>query len=900
MKPLFMLIFVILLACPCAHAAGLGFDFNGSNPPPYVTPIGDAKIAQGVLQSRSQPGWRRSGAEIGPLPVAAGGWTVAYDFRPVSLGSQTSEFVSMAPSTHWYMCYLGSDGRFRLHTKRADGWQLRTTATRPLEPGKWYHATVTLMPTTIRFVVGERGSSEVLWDSGEVAMEDIGKQTTCALADEAPDDKGQTEWDNVALQADNAQAQVELEKLARQVEAQRARKAQMAKSCEALKAAGIAIIPTPQQVTLLPGTLKVAALTITAGKAKSEAATVVQQVLQERLPALPVKIGAGGNLKLTQWTQQTPPPWRGDQGYQLNVTGKGVELLSQTPAGFFYGAQTLCQLLQGGGLRQCRITDWPDIPNRLVMVAVSQGAFQVIDTGYWKRLIRELAALKINYIMPYDEGGAFTYEKFPFLGIKGEHGQDGFTQEKGRLLSAYARAHFMQIVPQSESLGHAGNFLTHEEMKDLRENGGVFCSTNPKVFDFFADQFDELVRMFPDSRYIHVGGDEFGSGFAKCPVCKARAEEIGKPALYAEHMMKLHQLLQARHRQMMIWWHEEGFTDAAADKLAKDIVIFDWHYGNQSSYPTLQKLQDEGFRETWATPAVTRYYDATNDWDNTFGNISGFMLAAADRRVPGECTCTWVHGIWGGRNMFECNLYGVAFSGQCAWNSLACDYGDFRWRFARQWLGVPATVAPETLDQEMLQAVHAPYGSTKEQKFWNSNRVEEEMLAAPLRKTAEDIQKQPQLASQASDLLVFCQRASENLSRLNQQATRNQVSLKYFSHDVRIMRTTAQRILLTRQLLDAYEQAKRLPAAQAQAKLQPVIAGLTALVGEYKAIEQGFNDSILEAGGGRCGSGGWYPYIASGGIIFRAPQGRAEVEKEIAYLQQALQTGQLPAEAFPK
>ena len=575
-----------------------------------------------------------------------------------------------------------------------------------------------------------------------------------------------------------------------------------------------------------------------------------------------------------------------------------AEIVATAPEGFFYGAQTLCQMAQGSRrIPQGRITDWPDIPARLVMIAVSQGGFQVIDPDYWKRLIRELAAAKINYVMPYDEGGSFTYEKYPFLGVKG---QNGFTVEKGRLLSQYAREHFVRLVPQTECLGHAGNFLVHEEIKELREDGGVFCSTNPKVFAFLGDLFDELVRMFPDSRYIHVGGDEFGHGFAKCPVCKARAEQIGKPALYAEHMMRLREMLKARKREMMIWWHEEGFTDAAADKLAKDIVIFDWHYGNQSSYPTLQKLQEEGFKETWATPAVTRYYDPGNDWNNTFGNISGFMAAARQRRIPGECTCTWVQGIWGGRNLFELNLYGLVFSGQCAWNSLAGDGADFRWRFARQWFGLPATVSPETLEQQMLAAIHEPYGERKQQKFWASNRVEEELLAAPLRQTAEELAKQPTMAAEADELQAFCVRANENLAALGARATRNQVSLKYFAHDVRVMAATARRVLVTKQLVDAWAEARALPAAEARAKLRPAMEGLRALVEDYRAIEAGFADSILEAGGGRCGTGGWFPYIADGGIIFRAPQGRAEVEKELAYLEQALQAGPLPAEPFAK
>jgi len=69
-------------------------------------------------------------------------------------------------------------------------------------------------------------------------------------------------------------------------------------------------------------------------------------------------------------------------------------------------------------------------------------------------------------------------------------------------------------------------------------------------------------------------------------------------------------------------------------------------------------------------------------------------------------------------------------------------------------------------------------------------------------------------------------------------------------------------------------------------------------VEDYQQIEAAFERSIKEAGGGRCGTGGWWPYVASGGVIFRAPQGGAEVEKEIAYLEQALRADKLPSDLF--
>lgn len=886
-----------LILTAAAQAAPLGADFGDKPLPPFFIPVGETRLEAGVLRSVSQPGWNRSGLEIGPLPVEQGSWTIEYDFRPLKLGAQTAEFASSTPSTHWYMCYLAANGHFNLHTKVGTEWKQRASSTVTAEVGKWYHATVTLTRRSLRFAFREREGQESLWDSGEVAMEDTGKQTTPALVDEAPDEQSQTEWDNVTIAASDPRLQADLQKLAAEVEARRQRKAKMRETCEALKARRIALLPTPQQVDLRAGEVSFPAVTITASRDMGEA-ELVKRVLQERLPKLPVKVGPGGNLKVLRWLKRSAAPWHSLEGYRLSVSPGNIELEAYGEEGFFYGAQTLCQLWQGGTLPQCTITDWPAIPNRLCMIAVAQGGFKVIDTEYWKRLIRELSALKINYLMPYDEGGTFIYKKYPFLGIKGE---GGFTHEKSKLLSEYAREHFIQLVPQQQMLGHSGSALSHEELKDLREagNADVFCVSNPRTYEYLGDLMDELGEMFPYAKYVHVGGDEFAYNFAKCPQCQERADKIGKPALYAEHMMKLHEMLAKRRRQMMIWWHEQGYTDEAAGKLAKDIVIFDWHYGNQSSYPTLQKLQEEGFRETWATPAITRYYDPGNDWDNTFGNVSGFMLAAADRDIPGECTCTWVQGIWGGRNLFELNLYGLAFSGQCAWNPLACDYADFRWRFARQWLGITPAVAPEALEEEVRYALHTPYGTRKEQRFWANNRLaEEEIIAPSCAKVAETIAAHPEWVAEAPQLLAFCDRASVNLQKLAAQATRNQVSLKFFAHDLLVMRTAARRLLVTKQLTQSYAEAQPLPAVQAQVKLQPVIETLKQLVADYRQIEQGFADSILEAGGGPCGTGGWVPYINGGGIIFRAPQGRAELEKEIAYLQQALAAGKLPEHPF--
>jgi hypothetical protein len=618
----------------------------------------------------------------------------------------------------------------------------------------------------------------------------------------------------------------------------------------------------------------------------------VASVLKERLGISAVSAREGGIIRLRGLPPDGPPEMQGDQAYTLSVSEGRIEIGTQAPVGVFYAAQALCQL--AGERADCapvRIADWPAIENRLVMIAVTQGAFQVIDMEYWKRLIRELAAVKMTHIMAYFEGGTFVYEKYPFLADKG---RDGFTIEKGKLLSEYAKEHFIELLPQQQCLGHSGVTLLHEELANLRESGDVFCPSKPETYAFLGDLFDELCEAFPYARWTHVGGDEFAHGFAQCEACKKRAAEIGPEGLYAEHLMKLREMLAQRNRKMMIWWHEQGYTEKAADRLAKDIAIFDWHYGNQAAYPSLERLQNLGFSETWATPAITRYYDASNDWDNTFGNVSGFMKAGAERKVPGECTCTWVHGIWGGRNLFELNLYGLVFSADCAWSPLPADYADFRWRFARHWFGLQQG----DLERQVREAIHYAYGEPKEEGFWSSNRTPEEMLAAPLAKTTEEIRNRPEIVAEAQRLLGFCDRAQAVLTTWEQAATRNQVTVKYAGQDVLIHKTLATRTIAVAGLVEAWEKAKALPVEQRAAALAEPLGQLGEVVADYAAIEQGFRDSVLEAGGGECGSGGWYPFIAKGGVIFRAQEGRAEVEKQLAHIREAMAKETMPERPF--
>ena len=127
----------------------LNCDFSAAPHSPWLRAMGDAQVTDGVMGSRAQANWRRSGLCIGPLPVKGVTWTIGYDVRPVAFGSQCQEFVSESPSTHWYMVYVRPDGKLAMHT--FEGRVGRALVRQDLAPGTARRH----LGTSIRYRSGE-------------------------------------------------------------------------------------------------------------------------------------------------------------------------------------------------------------------------------------------------------------------------------------------------------------------------------------------------------------------------------------------------------------------------------------------------------------------------------------------------------------------------------------------------------------------------------------------------------------------------------------------------------------------------------------------------------------------------------------------------------------------------
>lgn len=609
----------------------------------------------------------------------------------------------------------------------------------------------------------------------------------------------------------------------------------------AMRDRGVAVIPMPQSILLDEGDLQLPPRPriVLAGHTADEdrfAAEDLADQLAERAGLKPsVAADAPGIvLELVSPTRLAVQARRLDldlpetpAGTYLVQVADTVHAWAADSDGLFYAAQTIAQLVTPDGtLPRCQIADWPAYPVRGLQYDVARG--QTVEVDWWKRVIRDLARCKLNMLVVYGEDD-YAFERYPFLGREGT-----FTPEKAKLLSEYAHRYHMQLVPQFESLGHAGAVLRHEELADLREAGGswVFCTSEPKVWEFLDNIYAELTEQFPYAEYIHVGGDEFESGFHKCERC--REKSIGE--LYAEHMNKLNALCRKHDRTMLFWPSHRGPTDELSymsvkyiDMLDKDCIPTEWIYHGPSTYPQIEQYQDLGFEDCWVSPAVVCFSRLWPDYRTTWRGIRGFHRAGHERGVKGCMTTTWE---WRNGGIVSNSLPGMFYAAECAWSLGATSVGDYLRRYAALWYGDPRPEAGEELNAAVIE----PWPREgRAAVCYNSRLISGAWSVSPRRVRLEYALKSPLLTDAAAEIIAANEQALARLESLRGHATRNADLLDYAEAVFRAYIFTGHKLQTLDEAATAWSKAAKTLAANPSAcadALTGIAADLRTLAGE--------------------------------------------------------------------
>ncbi|MER7442878.1 beta-N-acetylhexosaminidase [Micromonospora avicenniae] len=227
----------------------------------------------------------------------------------------------------------------------------------------------------------------------------------------------------------------------------------------------------------------------------------------------------------------------GQEGYQLDVTRRGVTIRANTSAGLFAGTQTLRQLLPAqieASQRQRAtwaipggsITDHPRFAYRGAMLDLARHFHTV---GEIKAYLDLLSQYKINYLhlhLTDDQGWRIQIDSWPRLTTVGGGpgtGVDGagpgyLTKADYKAVTAYAAERHITIVPEIDMPGHTNAAQsTYAELNcdgvappprtDTAVGYSSLCIDDELTYQFIEDVIRELAEITPGP-YLHIGGDE--------------------------------------------------------------------------------------------------------------------------------------------------------------------------------------------------------------------------------------------------------------------------------------------------------------------------------------------------------------------------------------------------------
>ncbi len=373
------------------------------------------------------------------------------------------------------------------------------------------------------------------------------------------------------------------------------------------------------------------------------------------------------------------------EAYELVANEKGVIISASKLGGYFYGSQTLLQLLPvdpqqtvkklmskeqiARSIPAVKIADEPTYEWRGIMLDVSR---YFMTKEYVLKYIDMMAKHKLNVFHWHlidDCGWRIEIKKYPKLTEIGAWRGEGdkrhggfYTQEEIKEVVAYAAARNIIVVPEIEVPAHTLSALaaypylgcTGKQFKVPERHSispEIYCVGRETTWKFLEDVMDEVVTLFP-CKYIHIGGDEARyQRWNKCEHCQAKmkAEGLKTPQqLQGWATTRLENYLKKHDKKILGWAEilECGVSNKAG--------IMTWHKAHHSidaakhGNPVMSslihhtyfdtpesRLPGEPPAATWLAPVTL---SAAYNWDPTPKEIRGTPAA---KNILGPNGCLW-------------------------------------------------------------------------------------------------------------------------------------------------------------------------------------------------------------------------------------------------------------------
>lgn len=356
----------------------------------------------------------------------------------------------------------------------------------------------------------------------------------------------------------------------------------------------IRLIPAPRKTDMTDARLTVAPV-YSADAVFSDAAATLADYAR-RTHGITLTEGNGG---ITFAVDAALPT----EAYVLTVTESGATVKASDVLGAQNAAVTLIQLMEKEGdgltLPAGAIEDEPACTWRTVMIDLARDWHELHVLYEYVDMCRFYKVKYLHLHFTDDQSYTLPSKAFPKLPTEGRH----YTEEEIKGVIAYAKSRGVQLIPEIDVPGHTTSFAS--AYGEIFGRDGIICLSEESMAGM-ATLFREMCKLFGDSAYIHLGGDEAAiARWTTCEKClnafrnrgvdvdQYLATEEGTKELselmYATFIKDICEVILSCGKTPVVW---EGFHKSMNHLIPKQSVIVSW----ENFYQTAPELLEAGFR----------------------------------------------------------------------------------------------------------------------------------------------------------------------------------------------------------------------------------------------------------------------------------------------------------------
>ena len=277
--------------------------------------------------------------------------------------------------------------------------------------------------------------------------------------------------------------------------------------------------------------------------------------------------------------------------YSLISGESSITLSASGHVGFVRALSTLFQIIKptedkkGISCPECTIKDRPDSEWRGLCIDLAR---QYHSMDLLLKYIDYCFILKIDRLQLHltdDESFTFPCKSFPRLVTKDR----SYTRSQLKALTERAEHLGISIVPEIDMPGHSKIFTT--EYPEVFGRQGIMAA-NDGTFRALEKIYTEVEELFPNSEYIHVGGDEAVIGrWQSCRKSLNYEKKNGIDGyieLYGYYIGYITDFILSTGRKPVVW---EGFFEQSNKYVSKKVIVM----GFESYYQLPDTLVRNGY-----------------------------------------------------------------------------------------------------------------------------------------------------------------------------------------------------------------------------------------------------------------------------------------------------------------